>query len=377
MMKAIYSRAEENRAISSIYIHIPFCKTICSYCDFCKLFYNEKLVNQYLDALQKEIEETYQNEEIETIYVGGGTPSCLTIPQLEKLFQMIQRFRCSNLKEFTVEMNSDDITEAKLCLFKHYGVNRISIGHQTKHSHYLHQLGRNNSVTKKQIQLVKKYFENINLDLMYGFHTQTREDFLEDLEYIINLDIPHISTYSLILEEHTKLFIQNYQRLNDEEDAWMYQTLQHVLEENGFQQYEISNFSKEGYHSFHNLVYWNNEHYHGFGLGASGYINNIRYTNTRSIQQYLQGNFCFEIENLTIQDKMIYEMILGLRKVKGVSKTSFLEKYGCNIEQIFDIINLMNQAVLQEKDDYLFIPKEYLYRENQILVHFLEVKSEK
>ena len=362
----------------SVYIHIPFCRKICSYCDFCKIFYNEKLVDQYLIALQKEIEDIYKKEKIHTIYIGGGTPSSLTIDQLEKLFQIIKIFDQVNLKEFTIEVNPDeDLTEKKLELFKKNGVSRISIGHQTKHKKYLQQLGRTSCVTKEKIELIKKYFNNVNVDLMYGFKGQTRKEFLEDLKYILQLDVPHISTYSLILEEHTKLFIEKYQRLDEEQDAWMYQKVQKTLEKQGFHQYEISNFSKKGYASFHNLVYWNNENYYGFGLGASGYIGNTRYTNTRSIYKYLQKERVLEEEILSKQEKMMYEMILGLRKTEGVSKRRFLEKYGCNIEQIFDIMDLMNQNILREKNEYLFIPKDYLYRQNQILIHFLEVRSEK
>jgi len=363
------------KKVKSIYIHIPFCKKICSYCDFCKFFYNEELVDQYLDALQKEIQESYQKEQIETIYIGGGTPSALNIKQLQKLFQIIEIFNKEHVKEFTVEMNPEDIVEEKLNLFKKNGVNRISIGHQTKHAKYLEELGRTACVSKKQIRLVKKYFHNISVDLMYGFQNQTQEEFLEDLNYLLELDIPHVSTYSLILEEHTKLFINKYQRLEEEQDAQMYKKIQEILENNGFLQYEISNFSKEGYASKHNLVYWNNQEYYGFGLGASGYLKNIRYTNTRSLNQYLKGKRILEKEVLTKEDTMIYEMILGLRKTEGVSKRHFLSKFGCNIEQTFDIMNMMNQKMLKIEGEYLFIPKEYLYRENQILIHFLEVKK--
>lgn len=363
--------------VKSIYIHIPFCKKICTYCDFCKFFYEEKWVDNYLEALKREIEGAVPLEEIETIYIGGGTPSVLNTKQLQKLFDILKIIKTNSLQEFTVEMNPEDIEEEKLILFQKNGVNRISIGHQSKHPNRIQELGRTSFLTKEQILLVKKYFTNINVDFMYGFQNQNKQEFLEDLEYLISLDVPHISTYSLILESHTKLFIEGYQRLEEDLDAWMYETIQKKLESAGLMQYEISNFSKSGYESRHNLCYWNNQNYYGFGLGASGYIQNIRYTNTRNFKKYLKGERRGEKELLTKEDEMIYEMILGLRKIEGVSETIFLEKYGCKIEQTFDIIELMNQNMLKRKRNHLYIPKEYLYRENQILVHFLEVKREK
>lgn len=359
--------------VKAIYIHIPFCKRICSYCDFTKVFYNEKLVLKYLDRLEEEIISNYKGEKIETIYIGGGTPSSLSINELERLFEIIKRFDKSNLVEFTIEVNPEDINEDKLKLFKDNGINRISIGHETCDKNRLIELNRTSPVAKEQIELVKKYFDNINVDLMYGFNNQTRNEFLNDLDYILSLDIPHISTYSLILEEHTKLFVDRYERLDDDTDSLFYKLIQDRFESVGLNQYEISNFAKLGYESKHNLTYWNNLEYYGFGVGASGYIDNIRYTNTKSITSYIKGMLNREEEILTEEDKMIYEMILGLRKSEGVSKKMFFDKYSCTIEQTFDIMSLIRDKLLEEDNDYIKIPKDYLYLENAILTHFLEV----
>lgn len=363
--------------VKAIYIHIPFCKCICSCCDFTKVLYNEKLVYKYLNALEHEIIDSYNDEKIETIYIGGGTPSSLSIKELEKLFWVLEKIDKSNLKEYTIEVNPEDIAEDKLKVFKKYGINRISIGHQTCNKKYLNELNRKSYVTPEQISLVKKYFDNINVDLMYGFSGQTKEEFLNDLDYILGLNVPHISTYSLILEEHTKLFINNYERLNDDADSLFYQIIQEKFENQKLYQYEISNFAKKGYESKHNLTYWNNLEYYGFGVGASGYINDIRYTNTKSITSYINGKTKSYSEKLTKKDKMIYEMILGLRKTKGVSKLTFFDKYSCTIEQTFDIMYLIRKKLLIEDNKYLRIPKKYLYLENQILVNFLEVQDEK
>ncbi len=360
--------------VSSVYLHIPFCRSICSYCDFCKMYYHSEFVARYLQSLKKEIQEVYQKEPIRTLYIGGGTPSCLHQSELEQLFQIVSMFDLSEVQEFTFEMNPEDITEEKLVFLKTHGVNRISIGHETKNDDYLSILGRKRCVSKEDILLVKTYFSNINIDLMYGFSGQTIFAFIEDLDYVLSLDVPHISTYSLILEEHTKLFISKYQRLNDENDARMYEILREKLSENGYKQYEISNFSKEGFSSFHNLTYWNNEQYYGFGLGASGYLS-TRYTNTRSLDEYEKGFYKQEEEVVSLSDQMIYEMILGLRKVEGVAKIKFFQKYHRKIEQSFDIIEMLNQGLLEDTGDFIRIPKDKLYLENSILIHFLEVKN--
>ena len=359
--------------VGAIYIHIPFCKRICSYCDFTKVFYNDKLVSKYLDALDKEISDNYKGESVRTIYIGGGTPSSLSILELERLFEIISKFDKSNLVEFTIEVNPEDIDCDKLKLFKDNGINRISIGHETCNKLRLDELNRSSYVTKDKIKLVKNYFDNINVDLMYGFNNQTKEELLTDLDYILSLDVPHISTYSLILEEHTKLFIDNYERLEDEADASFYKIIQDRFEEKGIYQYEISNFARLGYESKHNLTYWDNLEYYGFGVGASGYIGNVRYSNAKSITSYIDGKLNKEEEILTKEDKMVYEMILGLRKCEGVSKGLFFDKYSCKIEQTFDIMSLIRKNLLEDNGEYIRIPKNYLYLENTILTHFLEV----
>lgn len=360
--------------VKSVYIHIPFCKSICSYCDFCKVFYHEQMVDEYLENLEKEVLKDYKGEKVETFYIGGGTPSSLSIKQLEKLFQIVEYFDLSKLKEFTFEVNPEDIEEEKLVFLKKNRVNRISIGHESHFPKYLELLERKMSLSREACLLVKKYFSNISVDLMYGFNGQTLDEVEKELDYILSLGISHISTYSLILEEHTRLFIRNYERLEDDIDAKIYEMIQKKLETNGFYQYEISNFSKTGFESLHNLVYWNNEKYYGFGVGASGYLKN-RYTNTRSITEYLKGNNKKEAENLSKQDEMVYEAILGLRKIEGINKKSFFDKFGCTVEQSFDIMDLFDCLLLEDTGDYIRIPKEKLYLENQILIRFLEVKN--
>ena len=311
--------------MESVYIHIPFCKNICSYCDFCKIYYDINVVNKYLDRLSEEIKKKYRNEKIRTIYIGGGTPSSLNIEQLKKLFSITRIFELTDNCEFTIEANISDINEDFLKLCFNNRVNRLSIGIETINSQFYKMLNRfnNKQDIRKKIELSKKYFKNINIDLMYGFYDEKIQDLKNDLDFVIGLDIQHISIYSLIIEDHTELFLNKIGKVSEELDSEMYYYIIDYLKKNGYNHYEISNFSREGYYSKHNLNYWNNLNYYGFGLSASGYIDNIRYSNTRSITNYLKGKYLLIEEIIDDKTKMEEEMICGLRKIAGVSKKCF------------------------------------------------------
>ena len=358
---------------SSIYIHIPFCRSICSYCDFCKLFYNEKFVDNYLEALYDEVKQNYKGELIKTLYIGGGTPSCLSLKQLERLFEIIKLFNLDTSLEFSFEANVSDITIELLSFLKKNKVNRLSIGIETVNEKYMPFLNRYNSkdLVIEKINLVKDYFDNFNLDLMYAFPNQTVEEVLEDLSFVVSLKPKHISIYSLIIEEHTKIYIDGVKPIDDELEESMYYAVTNYLKDASYKHYEISNFSLEGYESKHNLVYWNNNEYYGFGLGASGFVSNIRYTNSRNIINYNKGNYLYEKEELTKKINMENELILGLRKIEGISKSTFRKKFSLEIESVFDIINLVGKKYLVEDNDRLYIPEDKLYISNSILVNFI------
>ncbi len=281
-------------SVHSVYIHIPFCDKICSYCDFIKVFYNEKYIEEYLLALEEEINNNYNGEKIETIYIGGGTPTSLKISELKKLFNILKIFKLNDNYEFTVECNIESLTKEKLDLLKKNNVNRLSIGIQTFNEKNLKYLNRFH--TKEEVFAKIKYakdigFNNINIDLIYALKNETLDDLKKDIDLFLELDINHISTYSLIIEPHTKLYIYNENNIDDDLDYEMYKYICKKLKENNFIHYEISNFSKRGFESKHNLTYWNNLQYYGFGLGASGFINNIRYTNTKNMNKYLNKKF--------------------------------------------------------------------------------------
>lgn len=358
----------------SVYIHIPFCDSICSYCDFCKFLKNDEWINKYLEELNKEIKQNYKGEIINTLYIGGGTPSCLNINQLNKLFKIINVFNKSNDLEFTFECNIENITEDKLKLLYNNGVNRLSIGVQTFNDKYLKFLNRNhnNEMIINRIKLAKEIgFNNINIDLIYALKNQTIEDLKEDLNNFLNLNIAHISTYSLIIEPHTMLYINNEENINEELDYEMYNTIIDTLQKHGYNHYEISNFAKVGYESKHNLTYWNNDEYYGFGMGASGYIDNIRYDNTRSINEYFRGNYILDQHKLDLKEIIENEFILGLRKIEGINKKDFFNKYNIDIKSI-DIVNkLLKENKLLEDEKNIYINPKYIYVSNDILIEFI------
>ena len=361
--------------IKSIYIHIPFCSKLCTYCGFLKMYYYKKYASRYLDALLNELNEKYKNEEIETIYIGGGTPSVLSLDDLKKLFEMIKKIKLKDYYEFTVECNINDITIEKVKMFKKNKVNRISIGVQTFNQEILKKMNRNHTyeLVKEKIALLKEYgIDNINIDLMYAFPDTKISDLKRDLELFFSLDIKHISTYSLMIEPHTMLYINKVKSIPEDLDRKMYDLICKEMNKHGYVHYEVSNFCIPGYESKHNLTYWNNEEYYGLGLGASGYVDNLRYTNTLSMDKYLLNNYVHEEEHLELKDKMVYELILGMRKIKGINIENFSKKYNKNLLENSKIKELIKNGDLINDDKYLRIPYNKIYVQNEILEEFLD-----
>ena len=272
--------------MDSVYIHIPFCKSICSYCDFCKMYLNDKFTRSYLDSLKKEIEDKYQGESIKTLYIGGGTPSALGFEDLKYLLEIIRLLNLEKLEEFTFECNVNDIDKYLLALLKIYNVNRLSIGIESFNKDNLEFMNRKHSFEEVQdkINLCREYgFNNINVDLIYGIPNESVGVLKKDLKQVLKLDVEHISTYSLIIEDNTMIGINGINPIEEELDEEMYNVICETLDKKGYIHYEVSNFAKEGYESKHNINFWLNNNYYGFGLGAHGYIGNIRYENTRNI----------------------------------------------------------------------------------------------
>lgn len=357
----------------SIYIHIPFCNSICTYCDFCKIFYDKKYINDYLNNLEQEIKVRYKSEIVNTIFIGGGTPSSLDDEELIRLMNIIEIFKLNDNYEFTVECNIESITENKLKIMKKYGVNRISIGVESFDNSIIKLLGRNH--TKKDVYnkmgIVKRYFSNINIDLIYAAYDDINI-LKSDIDCFLKLDIPHISTYSLIIEDNTMLKINGMKNIDEDIDYEMYKYIEDTLEKNNYIHYEISNYAKNGYQSKHNLVYWNNEEYYGFGLSSTSYINNERITNTKNLRKYLNGEY---LDTSVYEDKDIRienEIMLGLRKLDGIDLDRFKDKFNVSLEDIYNIDNLISEGYLVKKDNYIKINKKYMYISNEIIVRILE-----
>ena len=358
---------------TSAYIHIPFCDHICTYCDFCKRYNYKNIVDNYLNSLANDIKDNYHGEKLKTIYIGGGTPSSLNLNELSKLMKIVKLLNFDKSYEFTIECNPENITEEKLVLLKNNGVNRISLGVESTNTKYLDYLGRKHDykLVKEKVKLIKKYFNNINVDLIYALPKESVLDLKKDLSNIVNLGVNHVSTYSLEIHDNTILGIRKTKSINEELDSKMYNVICEYLKENGFNHYEISNFCKDDTYSRHNIVYWNNEEYYGFGLGASGYVNNIRFDNTRSMINYIKGKRVLNKEKLTKKDKISYELILGFRLVNGINKADFKHKYSVNLIDQYNIKELIKSGLLVDDGLYIKVNYDKLYIENSILENFV------
>lgn len=313
------------KTINSLYIHIPFCKHICFYCDFPKLLLNKKWAEQYLDALLIELKKQKINHKLKTIYIGGGTPTAIDLTRLLKALQPFLR----KDTEFTIEGNLLDLTPNLLKNYKRYGVNRLSLGVQSTNDRILKVLGRRH--TKKdvfnKIKLAKAYIKNINLDLIYGFAELNQKDLKSELDDYLALDVNHISTYSLEIHPGTKFYLDKRKEMDQTKVRQQFDLIYQTLTKHGYIRYEISNFAKKGYESQHNLTYWKDEQYYGIGLGAASYISNYRYKNTLNFNSYLAKKFVMEKELVRQEDDKKYYLMLNLRLASGISLTSYRKRF--------------------------------------------------
>ena len=359
----------------AVYIHIPFCHSICSYCDFCKVYYNKKFTTNYFKMLEKEIISQYNNELISTIYIGGGTPSSLDTLELKELFRITKLFKKTRNYEFSFECNIEDISLELLQILKENGVNRLSIGIESFDKKILKLMNRHATYKDclAKINLARTLgFNNINVDLIYAMPKETMFTLRRDIHKIIKLNPEHISTYSLILEKNTILYNKGYKNIKEEKDAKMYNYIKKILKKYGYNHYEVSNFAKNGYDSKHNLNYWNNNQYYGFGCGASGYIGNIRYENTKSITSYLKGEFCLNKNLLSRQEEMDNEIMLGLRLLKGIDIDKFYRKYQISLMDSYPKVkNLIKEGLLILEDNHLKIPEKYIYIMDSIVIKII------
>ncbi len=370
----------------SIYIHIPFCRQICNYCDFNKFLIDNQPVGQYLDALGKEF-KLVGAKEAKTIFIGGGTPSALTVNQLEKLMNLIRKyFKFDKDTEFTVEANPDDVTADKLSVLYQAGVNRLSLGVQTFQEGLLAKIGRSHSQADvhNAVEIARRAgFENINIDLIYALPGQSLVQVKDDLQKAISLDLAHISAYSLIIEPKTVF----YQLVNqgemtessEDDEAEMYELVMETLDVNGFKQYEISNFAKPGRQCKHNQTYWQNEEYYGFGLGAHGYINRERYANHHVLKKYFTAISGGQRPILTKKiilplEMMEEEMFLGLRQTEGIDIPQFQESFGRPVFQVFPLVieDFVRKGLLTVADQRVKLTQKGKLLGNEVFQAFLK-----
>lgn len=374
--------------IQSAYIHIPFCQQMCHYCNFVKYFYNESRATDFVIGLGKEM-DLYLPEDknhLRTLYVGGGTPTTLNVEQLTIMMENIHRkFDMDKLEEFTIEINPGDIDDEKTKLLKAYGVNRISFGVQVMDDEMLKQLGRVHRV--KDVYdtvnlLTKNDFHNISLDLIYSLPHQTIEQFTTSLEEALAFDLPHYSTYALQIEPQTVFYNKHRKgqlhRPKEDDEVMMYEILLDHMEQRGVEQYEISNFAKPTYESKHNLAYWNNDYFYGFGAGASGYLPGERFMNVKTVPTYIKKieaneKPVLQIDEITIQEQMEEEMMLGLRKAKGYRINNFEKKFGITIDKVYgaELIKLQNDKLLTRKGNILKLTNQGMLLGNIVFEAFI------
>ena len=337
---------------TSLYIHIPFCEHICDYCDFTKLQYFRKFAISYLEALKKEL-DSYKIGRLKTIYVGGGTPTSLEDDLLEQLFETIKPYT-DGVIEYTFEANPESLSENKIKLLKKYGVNRISLGVQSTNDEILKYINRNHSFedVKKSVKLLKENsLNNINVDLILGLPHASDKYLIEDLRNIMELDVWHVSCYALTIHPHTVLFNKGFKELDGDKMRHYYDIVQDFMSKWEFRHYEVSNWCKEGKESLHNFTYWRNEQYYGCGLGASGYIGDVRYKNTTNLTKYLKGEFIEEKEVVTLKDKMTYQIMLNLRTDEGIDLNEFKKEFGVSLlgSKRKEIEEMLAQGYLYER----------------------------
>jgi len=362
--------------IKNVYIHIPFCRGKCYYCSFIS-FDRLELKDAYVDALKKEIHSEYKGEKLNTLYFGGGTPSLLSISDFKDLISL---FVTDEATEITVEMNPEGLDKDYLRSLRLCGVNRVSIGSQSFDDDILKLIGRrhNSAQIKSAVKLVKEAgFKNISLDLIYGLPTQTLGGFSKDLDEVLSQGIQHVSLYGLKIDEGCRFDIQKPSSIPDSDmQADMYLKAVEKLTQNGFEHYEISNFSLNGFSSRHNLNYWDNNTYYGFGLSASGYTGVTRYTNETDLDHYIENPFSKNSQQELIDNEILEEEIfLGLRKMAGIDVQNINKKFGIDFELNYkDILDkyLETGHLIKTSKGYA-LSVEGVMVSNEILSEFISI----
>ena len=369
----------------SLYVHIPFCKSKCLYCDFPSFANRENLMSDYINALIKEINTKATKYIIRSLFIGGGTPSYLSEGDLEKLLKCLDKLNFKENAEKTIECNPGTISDNKLKIIKKYNINRISIGLQSVDNNILKSIGRIHTFEqfKENYQKIRKYgFNNVNIDVMFGLPNQSVKNYINGLKEIINLKPDHISAYSLIIEEGTPFF-KDYENEklnlpNEDQEREMYHKGKELLELNGYNQYEISNFAKDNKRCFHNIQYWKCNEYLGVGAYSSSFIDSKRIKNVQDIKEYIHlidNNKSTEIiENINnLNDNMEEFMFMGLRMIEGIEKLEFERRFKKNIYSIYNsqINNNIKKGLLLDKDERIKLTPLGIEFSNEVMCEFI------
>lgn len=370
-----------------LYIHIPFCKSKCRYCDFCSFRAEEETIRAYLGKLKEELifwGDRLTTEEVATIFIGGGTPSYLREQDIQMICGTVfKHFHVCEDAEITIEANPGTVDLAKLRTYRESGINRISFGLQSTVKEELEYLGRIHTYEEflQSFHWARQTgFSNINVDLMSAVPKQTLTSYEKNLRRIAKLSPEHISAYSLIIEEGTPFYEdEKLEELlpSEEEEVLMYQMTEKILKEYGYDKYEISNYAKPGFESRHNLGYWSHIPYLGVGLNASSYLEERRFENPADMKEYLEissfGNAYERASSLSVHEQMEEFMFLGLRKTKGISKQEFIERFACSMDSVYEkpLKEAMKQGMMKEEGDRVFLTQDGTLVSNQVLCEFL------
>lgn len=370
-----------------LYIHIPFCKRKCYYCDFISFPNNESVIDDYINAVIAEThlyEDYLKDHTINTLFIGGGTPSILTSGQISRLINGLKQSCNFGLKEATIEVNPETLNEEKLAAYSESGLNRLSIGLQTHDNEILKQIGRRHTFETflEAYDIAKQYFRNINIDTIFGLPGQTKDSFETTINNIIELSPRHISSYSLKLEPGTRL-AETYSGADEDTDRDIYHTSAEMLCCAGYTHYETSNFAKEGFECLHNMKYWLGEEYLGLGVAAHSYIENnvkMRFNNIENLSDYIQKvcsgdkpvNECSE---LTINDGITEYIMLRLRLMQGISFNDFINRFGVDFKKTFEkpiSVSIINGLITQDKSG-IYPTLKGFDLQNTLITEFMKI----
>ncbi|MBJ9988116.1 MULTISPECIES: radical SAM family heme chaperone HemW [Paenibacillus] len=378
-----------NRKPQAVYLHIPFCTNKCFYCDFNSYVLKNQPVMDYLQGLEREMERTVKEVppgKITSIFVGGGTPTVLKPDEMEYFLKTVKTYfpDWSEDIEFSMEANPGTTDLEKLAVMRAGGVNRVSFGVQAFQNELLSGIGRihdTDDVYQSLENARKAGFDNMSIDLMFGLPNQTVDMLAESVSKALALNLPHYSIYSLKVEENT-LFHTMYQKNqlplpNEDDELKMYLLLMEKMKEAGYEQYEISNFAKPGFHSRHNMAYWLNEDYYGLGAGAHGYVGGMRHMNIKGVNPYTEatkeGLPRMESFEVPREEAMEDFLMVGLRVLKGVSRTHFEEQFGVSMEDMFakPLHKMLNTGLLEETGDGYRLSERGILFGNDVFGEFI------